>query len=942
MRAGFVLRVVVLMWLLLPLNLHAAPGLKDLSDDPVRIELAKDGLGALLERAFVVDNVPDERRGPERAVIALEGLSTPGLTAQEKADRLKEIVAGIGAALPQMNDPQMLLSPAAMLVKQGVEQDVNILEYFGDEDSDATKARLQPIVASAVGLYDRAVSILDQRQSDLADRIRQPGDSIALQWQKVNQDFQTAAYTRWMLAYSYAISLDRADKKRLQVCDEAIDKLAQWDTPDSGVQPIVRLQIGKLRMLKGTRAELRRAKETFATISALSPDAGGVSPAADRFTLFNAKYFTAVCDVIGNDAAGADRDAQAADEYRKSALAGVAGDDYAMDMLHYRIALLKQDNAGAVKTLEALSEKAPGLRGAISAHLLDKLPDHPDISKLSPVMMTALVQRAWIELGRPKPDRQILNEGLAAATAYVAKADQNDPLVSPAAVMDASKIRGVILKATSRPSEAATAFIDHAQRFKSDPNSQAAQSINEAIAQISQLYQSADMDAHQADITALEQRVYPLAVDSFRRYDLAYEYARDLQRSGQAAKAAAVFDLVPADDPNKSLSLYYKEVALSQRLESDQKDLINSVSAGNVPNTVGQIEKLADQFDLAASQRQAAETDPEKKRQYQTMRAQSRLLAAQAAGRYLREAKTVIERLADFETFTDGLANQKSLLTSALNMRVSAYMIAGDPGKATETLVQYLNRVGGDEGLAAVYNLLTQLNQELSRAQSEADTSRAKELIDDRAALTPFLVKWAANNSNPDISKYTYRYRVFDAATQKQAAELETDPAARSDQLDKAMARYQDLQSAENLKLYQASLPADADAQTKDDLDPAVTLGIGEVAFAQGDWKLAHDTIGALLAESKLGDGTIVNKGTTGQTELTDNDQFWEAQYKFIYATMQLSHEAKSGVDAGTPRTILARLQAAWQDGIGGKKWHEKFDALERELKTGAGTRPGG
>ena len=67
-----------------------------------------------------------------------------------------------------------------------------------------------------------------------------------------------------------------------------------------------------------------------------------------------------------------------------------------------------------------------------------------------------------------------------------------------------------------------------------------------------------------------------------------------------------------------------------------------------------------------------------------------------------------------------------------------------------------------------------------------------------------------------------------------------------------------------------------------------MTLGIGDVAYAMENWKLAHDSIGQLLADSKLGDGTMIVTNAAGQPRTVDNDQFWEAEYKFIAATAEI------------------------------------------------------
>jgi hypothetical protein len=899
----------------------AGAGLNSLSDDALRIELANDGLDALLQRAYVVDGVKPEQRAPERAVIALRQLADPKLSVQDRADRLQQVVNGINAALPQIDDAQVLLRAASDLVKQGVERDVNVLEYFGEDDADTTKARLQPIVTTAIALYDRAVNLLDARQTALQDKITRPGDPVAAQWQSVNQEFQTAAYTRWMLAYSLALSMDRADSRRVGVCDEAIGKLAQWDDPDSGVQPIVRLQIGKLRMLTGDAQDLKLAKVVLTTL--IQPKPEGTNPAPDRFTRFNALYFIAVCDILNRGADAATRDAQIADNYRLQALAGVAGDEYAMDMLHYRIALLQQDNTAAVKILEALSQKAPGLRPVIAAQLLQKLPPHPDPATLSPLMLSAVIERAWTQVRQTNPDRQTLEEGLAAANQYLSLADKGNPETNTQGAVDASKVRGVILKALGRPLEAATAFLDHAQRYLHEPDAQAAEALNEAVAQITILYHAsagaggaADADPHQADVTALEDRLLPLAVNSFGRYDLAYSYARRLQRSGHPAAAARVFDLVPHDDPNSFNAAFFKLVALDQQL--DAHDPEDAVTPAELPVLLNDIQSLADQVIRNATPKD------------QSLKERAALLAAEVAVQRGHDPRRALALLTGFENAVKGLPDAASLSADALNLRVAAHMEDGETAAATDGLVRYLNTVGGNEGLQTVYNLLTQLNHDLDRAQADGSAARIKELTDDRAELTPFLVQWAEKNPNPEISKFTYRYRVFDAATQEQAAELESQAGPRTQKLRAALAAYRDLQSPDNVKLYQSSLPPDAPDDVRNYADPAVVLGIANTAFALGDWKLAHDSIGQLLADSKLGDGTIAVKAADGQSHVAGNDQFWQAQYEFIYATVQMARDPGSGVQSDTAGIILSRLQTVWQDRIGGDKWHKKFVELAR------------
>lgn len=864
-----------------------------------------------------------------RAVInadSLQKLSDPKLTLTDRRT-LTQQINDAPAALNQITDPQLLLNAASATVKSFVDPDVNILEYFGEENSDATKARLQPMVNSAVDLYQRAVEILDAQQSALADKIKQPGDDAATEWQKVNQNLQTASYTRWMLAYAQALSMDRADKRRAAVADEAIAKLSEWDNVESGVRPLVRLQLGKLNMLKGKPADLKEAQKILQSVADMKPD---------RFTQFNAEYFVAVCDVLKPDADLAEKHAGVAADFSKKNLADILGDDYAMSILRYRIALIHQDTAGAIKILQDLAQQAPGLRPIISEQVLNKLPPDPVVTKLPPIMLSALVDRGWTAAAAPSPDRATLELALAAANEYLARSDKADPQTTPQGGIDASKSRGVILRTLGRHVEAARALIDHAQRYLHDPQAQALEAINAAIAEIALLDRDNPADGtHQEDISGLEDRLLPLAVDSFNRYDLAYEYARRLQRANHPAQAADKFDLVPKDDPNAFNALYFKLVALNQRLDSDPRDLINAVNPADLPGFLTQLQNLADQVIAGAIERQSKSSDAKTKSQFQTMRVRAALLAAQTAQERAHDPRRALKLLEGFEAAAASLADEKELLADALNLRVAAYVAAGETSAATDTLVTYLNTVGGDEGLQTVYNLLTQLNRALDRAQTAQDAAQVKELADERAQLTPFLVKWAQDNAKPDIKKLTYRYRVFDAATQRQAAELEPEGDARTSKLKAALDKYQQLTSDENVKLYQASLSPDAGPDIRDYPDPAITLGIADTAFDLGDWKLAHDSIGRLLADSKLGDPTLVIKTPAGQNQTIDNDQFWQAQYEFIFATDQLSHDPSSGVQAETARVILGRLQTVWQDKLGGDKWHAKFVELARTLNVG-------
>ncbi len=166
----------------------------------------------------------------------------------------------------------------------------------------------------------------------------------------------------------------------------------------------------------------------------------------------------------------------------------------------------------------------------------------------------------------------------------------------------------------------------------------------------------------------------------------------------------------------------------------------------------------------------------------------------------------------------------------------------------------------------------------------------------------------------PKIHGYAYVYGRFDADTKRLAAELETDPAARQRDLAAALDLYKGLESPENVALYQASLPAGED---KSYPDPLVTLGVGLIAYDQGDCHTVKATLGRLIQDEKLGE---------------NNDQYWEAAYKLLECMHTL---AKSGDTDTTDVQVgqsLKVLFLIWRDETGGTKYHEKFEVLRQEV----------
>ena len=198
-------------------------------------------------------------------------------------------------------------------------------------------------------------------------------------------------------------------------------------------------------------------------------------------------------------------------------------------------------------------------------------------------------------------------------------------------------------------------------------------------------------------------------------------------------------------------------------------------------------------------------------------------------------------------------------------------------------------------------------------------------LAKNRAQLSGFLVDWAQNNKDPNIQKFTYRYKVFDAETQRLAAVLEQDPAARSAGLNKAMERFHALESPENLALFKASLDPGAAAADPDLYDSQVVFGVARINFDLEKWSDAAAGFSKLIVARRLGTPTVAVE-EDGQTKYLDNDAYWEAVYKLIRSDMKLG----SGVEEA--RSFLKQQYITWGDRVGGKKWKAQYEQLRREL----------
>ncbi|HEY1628959.1 MAG TPA: hypothetical protein VGF52_03815, partial [Tepidisphaeraceae bacterium] len=392
-----------------------------------------------------------------------------------------------------------------------------------------------------------------------------------------------------------------------------------------------------------------------------------------------------------------------------------------------------------------------------------------------------------------------------------------------------------------------------------------------------------------------------------------FEYARRMLANGNSAGAVKYFQVVPKNDKRFFDAQFFELVAMKQQIDDAPAD------SPQRAETLARIQAVAEQVKTQALRKMNTDHAAA-----QAMLLRTSLLAADVARREQNDPQRAIQWLNGFEDAAAGLADSENLIDEAMYIRVQSYMAQGRNEDATRELLRLLDKSEGAQGAQVVYNLLEKLNADFDRAAAAGDRAKMKTLAKNRAQLSGFLVQWAAGNKDENIRKFTYRYRVFDAETQRRAAELEDDAKSRDADLKLSLTRYQALQSPENLALYKNSLEAQA-ASDPDLYDPQVALGIALVSYDLGDFQNAADGLSKLLSQRKLGAATIVEE-ENGQEKTVDNDRYWEAALKLIRSNMKLGSNLESA------KSYLKTLYITWGDRVGGKKWKSQFEALRTEL----------
>ena len=883
----------------------AAPtGLDAIGDEKLLNELAAREQETLLNRAFETTKTPPEAQKALRGRMTLLRLKDhPPTDLLETRKLVATYVDALPQLLPGINDPAALIGDANLLIDFGVAADQTVLEYFGP--SPGAISRLRPTSAAVRALLEKAAA----RADAAATAATENWPAMEKAWDVADEQKTIARYTRAIVAYPAALATGKADAGRDKMIAEALATLAEFDTDDNPDRASVKFYSAKLNLARGTPASLKLAAEGFAYAIAKGK-------ADDVRQQFDARLLMGSVHLLQRQSA--DADVAELRRWAQSVRLDAQQLDVALSGVRYRQAVAKQDADAADDELDALQQKNAALRGLILELIATRLDKDTPAAQLKPLGLQARVARAETETLRPVGapfDAGIVDRGAAAARELLTR---RPPGVS---LDDTGFVLPFFLQKLNKNTEAAAAFLDYVDSVKGNGKSdRLSTAFDQAVATVgAAMRQTPDNPA----VTKLYDRTLAVAVAApLERREFAYEYARRLQARGQPDAAAAAYRLVPTDDRNFAESRYYLMLAERQRLDK--------LPPGDPqrPTVLSDVASLADTVTQSIAERLKANPTPLDR----TRLAQTRLLSADVALREQKDPARAAKALDDFESAARGLPNEADLLGEALLLRVQAFVQLGDVTRATDQLVTLAKQNPNGAG-QVVYNLLEKLNQQVTDAEAAGKTEDVGRLERDRALLTPFLVTWAQGHADPRIRKLAYTYRVFDADTQRRAAESAADPAERKRLLEAALQRFETLDSPDHRQEFLDALPEARRARTK--YDPQAKLGLARTQLALGDFTAARLQLATLFSDKVLGEGFLTVLDAAGNFERRENPAYWEALLGLIRSNVALNEN----VDA--MKGLLAEQSLLYSDDLGGKRWHGEFIKLLGQLGVNApATRP--
>jgi hypothetical protein len=916
-----------------------ARGLDSLDERDVYINLINLKQTALAKADMEAHKVPDAEQQQMFAMADLETLvQAKNLTAAKRRALALSAANGLVALMPKTDDPEKLLEYANSLVKFGIDPTVDDLDYFGDNPQ--ARAELKPVAETAKSLYDKASKQIDAKVQAAYNRLgNNPAPALVAQVQaevaKIGGEQTIADFSNNMTSYALCISYPPGAPERKKVADEAIGYLKDYDTPTSQVQPRVKNMIGKLDLATG---DLAGAKAMFDPVIAGAD--GPVKPVPTPIFQNTARFFSIVAELDGKDFSAAAANEAALEAWQKTALAQVDAGTLnaiaaAMGMLKFHILTAQADAAGpgtpaakkfnddAITALVALLQSQPNnpiLRDQIFDQIRGRIGPNPDFARLDPLALLAIKSEGMdnyiaVTVDKKPADAPVIEKAIAASKELASRMGQ--PGVNQEVAEDAARFVPYAYQfVLHKDADAAAGYIDFATKFKSDQaKSDIALDNCYQILHGLEAKQNAKQtgEAEDEQIRALWTRYLPLAIGApYNRTNLAYRYAMLLIAQEKWADATPFLSMVPKTDPRFPDAQFYKMIALNQSLDDSKsaKKLTGDQRRALAKQTIDLADTVQKSCLDAAS---AAATPAANKRIYIERAVAAVQTAANLSRTELKDFSTSLKWAESLDTTAAGLEDaerKKAIHIIALKLACLDYLDSGQTAKAVQTDLDLL-AVDPAAGQQLLIDVNGNVDRDMTAAMDKKDTPQIKKLTEERAALTGEIVKWAASSKDPKVQANLHDFRIYDAYSQKQAAELLDDGDAKTAALKAALADYQTVLST-----------------NKDDTEAA--LGSGLVDFDLGNYP---DTIKYLSPFLKLGALQPTQQVSTPTgIRIEEDPRYWEVLYKFTQANVNEARKNKNDSQLQEAKRYLAGVYVQYPSTFGGARWGEQSMALLKQL----------
>src|SRR5262249_42667542 len=161
---------------------------------------------------------------------------------RQRQELLLKVANGIEQILPRARDPEALMAQAKLMIDEGINPNINTLEYWGENLT--VMSQLRPLAQAVGKMYERAAALAQDVVNQLSNQMTNPNNNaLYARLEKADQLQNLATYSARMNDYAIALSMDPSDPQRKTIADGAINYLKDLDVEDQPVRPQIHVQI---------------------------------------------------------------------------------------------------------------------------------------------------------------------------------------------------------------------------------------------------------------------------------------------------------------------------------------------------------------------------------------------------------------------------------------------------------------------------------------------------------------------------------------------------------------------------------------------------------------------------------------------------------------------------------------------------------------------------